>query len=145
MYAYGGFAASYPVLRNMRWIAAAFFAWSTVRLMTSEYIRASSMNLHAVPHPYPPYARKVARNSAALWILLRLVSLFATGATSPSVLIGVAVVVITATLVWLDGQRFREHLFHANLGTSPVWAIGISLMVAGVLEILAQILLRALA
>ena len=40
MYAYGGFAASYTALRSMRWMAAAFFAWSAVRLMTSVYIRA---------------------------------------------------------------------------------------------------------
>lgn len=102
------------------------------------------MNLHAIPHPYPPYARKVARNSAVLWILLRLVSLF-TGVASASVLTGVVVVIITATLVWFGGRRFREHLFHANLGTSPAWAIGISLVVAGGLEVIAQILLRSLA
>jgi hypothetical protein len=102
------------------------------------------MNLCLVPHPYPRYARKVARNSAVFWILLRLLSLFV-GTASASVLTGAIVVIVTATLVWLDGQRFREHLFHANLGTSPTWAVGISFVVAGGLEILARVLLRALA
>jgi hypothetical protein len=99
----------------------------------------------AISYPYPPYAWRLARRSAILWILLRLVLLAVTGVILPSIMASAVVVGITATLVWLEGRRLHEHLFHANLRTSPDWAIGISLVVAGLLEVLAQLLLRSLA
>ena len=45
-YVYGGFNASYNLLRIMRWIAAIFFLWSTVRLATSVHIRAHRDERH---------------------------------------------------------------------------------------------------
>ena len=45
-YVYGGFNASYDLLRIMRWIAAIFFLWSTVRLATYVYIRAHRDEMH---------------------------------------------------------------------------------------------------
>jgi uncharacterized membrane protein YhaH (DUF805 family) len=40
MYVYGGFAAGYPALMGMRWIAAVFFGWGATRLATSVHIHA---------------------------------------------------------------------------------------------------------
>lgn len=40
MYAYGGFVAGYAMLALLRWTAAIFFGWGTVRLATSPRIRA---------------------------------------------------------------------------------------------------------
>lgn len=40
MYAYGGFAAGYALLAVLRWAAAVFWGWGTVRLATSPRIRA---------------------------------------------------------------------------------------------------------
>jgi hypothetical protein len=95
-------------------------------------------------YPYPAYARRLARNSVALWAPLHLVSRFVADAATPPPIAGLVVVAVTATLIWLDGQRFREHLFHQNLGTSPAWAVGIALGAAGTLEVLARLVLRSL-
>jgi hypothetical protein len=95
----------------------------------------------ALPRPYPPYAWRTARNAAVLWLLLHLAASFF-GIGLSSVFTGVAMVSITAALVRFDGRRFHEHLFHANLGTPPAWETGIALAIAGVLETVAQLLVR---
>lgn len=96
-----------------------------------------------VRFPDPHYALRTARDAAALFLLIRAAGLFA-GPAALSPLAGLIALVATAALVWLDARRFHEHLFHANLGTSPAWSVGISAAVAGALEVLAQVLFRAL-
>ncbi len=45
-YVYGGFNASYLLLRILRWMAAVFFLWSTVRLATSLYSQTQGDEAH---------------------------------------------------------------------------------------------------
>jgi hypothetical protein len=92
--------------------------------------------------PYPGYAWRVVRNSAILWLLLRLmlagVLLLGGGplALRASLLNSAVVTGLAALLVWLDARRFRETLFHANLGTHPASAPLLALGVAIGLELL---------
>jgi hypothetical protein len=59
----------------------------------------------------------------------------------PVPMVGVVVVALTAVVMQLDRRIFREALFHANLGISPVWPWAIGLGVAGPLEVLARLLI----
>jgi hypothetical protein len=66
--------------------------------------------------------------------LIRLAILAVGGGVTVSVWGAVIIVLLVTALTWFDGHRFHEHLFHANLGVSAVWPIGISLFVAVLLE-----------
>ena len=44
------------------------------------------------------------------------------------------VVAVTVLLVWFDGRRYNEHLFHANLGTPVRVGVVVSLATAAALE-----------
>lgn len=92
--------------------------------------------------PYPGYAWRVVRNSALLWLLLRLMLalmlLLAGVLTVPQVMeLGRAIVApLVPLLVWLEARRHRETLFHANLGTHPAWVPVLALGVVVGLELL---------
>jgi hypothetical protein len=99
--------------------------------------------LHLLSFPYPPYAWRIVRSGAGIWLLLHL-ALFFLGIVLPSPHAAIWLVAICGALVWLDARRFHEHLFHANLGASPLWTAALAAVTAGVLELFAQLALRSL-
>jgi hypothetical protein len=84
--------------------------------------------------PFPQYALRSAVTAGILWLLIRLAILFVGGGVVESLWSTVVVILLVVGLIWFDGHRFHEHLFHANLGSSPAWPVGISLFVAAGLE-----------
>jgi hypothetical protein len=114
----------------------------------------------ALPHPvvvsmrlpYPPYLWKVVRQSALLWILVRLmysVLLFLatwdlTAALRPNRITHVFLIAVVAFLVWWDRKRSHELLLPANLGASSGWFWTASLLTATGLELTTQLLLAVL-
>lgn len=99
--------------------------------------------LHLLFFPYPPYAWRVVRSGAGIWLLLHL-ALFFLGILLPSPRAALWLVGVCGALVWLDTRRFNEHLFHANLGASPLWTGALAVVTAGALELLTQLALRSL-
>ena len=93
---------------------------------------------------------RIARTAALVWVVLRAaVALNGLFLGERRLLLpgpGTAILIVTiaALLVWLDLHRSGQHLFHANLGISPAWSVGIALAIAAALELLAQLVSRAL-
>lgn len=95
---------------------------------------------------HPPYARSVAARAAILSILVWLVGLVlmavsdeaSTAAAAPAgsgsltgaVVASVLVPLLVTALVLIDVRTYREHVFHANLGTPPALVAGIAFAVA---------------
>jgi hypothetical protein len=91
--------------------------------------------------PYPPYARRVALVAVVVWVGLRLfMALPPLSASALSTAASVWAIGLVALLVWLDGRRFREDLFHANLGTAHGWTAAIGAAVATVMEVAVRVL-----
>jgi hypothetical protein len=91
--------------------------------------------------PYPPYVRRIAATAAVVWLGMRFAAAVF-GLLAPGVHATVLIVLVCAAAVWMDLRRTHEHLFHGNLGTSPLWSIAVAMATAGALEIALQSLLR---
>jgi hypothetical protein len=105
--------------------------------------RHSSLPLSVVESmrlPYPPYLWKIVRQSAILWILVRLL----TFALHPAWITHVSLVALVACLVWWDRRRSHEMLLPANLGAPSGWFWAASIITATVLSIATATLLAVL-
>ena len=89
-----------------------------------------------VPPIYPTYARKIALTSASIWLLMRVVLVLVAKTVSLTGWASFLLIVAAVVLVWFDGRRLHEHLFHSNLGTPTALATAISIATVGSLEAL---------
>ena len=107
--------------------------------------------MQSIPFPYPGFMLKLARQSAVVWLLLRLlffVLLWLAGGTSaalhPSLVTRIFIVSATVLLVWWDRRRAHELLLPANLGAWSGWFWAAALLVAATLDLATQTLIEAL-
>jgi len=103
----------------------------------------------ALGFPYPPYLWLVARQSALLWLLARVLILVLLAATAdvsvalhPGWTTRAFLVLVTALLVWWDRRRSHELILHAELGASPGWFWTASLLTACAMDAAVQALIH---
>jgi hypothetical protein len=98
--------------------------------------------------PHPATLAKVAGRAALLWLLLRIAFTAMSGAlpgdaAAPVAVVRVLLVALVVLLCAIDARAAREPLFEANLGTGSRTILGISAMVAALLELALGGVLRA--
>ncbi|HEX9106309.1 MAG TPA: hypothetical protein VF832_03765 [Longimicrobiales bacterium] len=105
--------------------------------------------LGRVGFPHPPWAWRLLRSAAFVWLALRAALAFGLRVqhqpawAPPSAKAVLLLVALPVLLAQLDLRVLRENIFYRNLGARPFWTVLLPLFTAAALEIGADVLLRA--
>ncbi len=89
--------------------------------------------------------RRSALIAAGLWVLTRVLFVAVAGVVALIPFVSVLLVLVVVGLSLIDLAIMRERLFLANLGLSRRRVAGLAFVVAGALELIASVALRAAA